>query len=74
MKPPPVLDQPVDQTYSVANLHFADLAQRYGPIVSTRVTRLMQTIVNLSEQNGREGLVTNGYEELVNNLGRGDVK
>lgn len=34
MKPPPVLDQPVDQTYSVANLHFDDLRKRYGPVVS----------------------------------------
>ena len=33
MKPPPVLDQPVDQTYSVANLHFDDLVARYGPVV-----------------------------------------
>ncbi|EJT48555.1 hypothetical protein A1Q1_02463 [Trichosporon asahii var. asahii CBS 2479] len=32
MKPPPVLDQPVDQTYSVANLHFDDLRKRYGPV------------------------------------------
>lgn len=34
MKPPPVLDLPVDQTYSVANLHFDDLKSRYGPVVS----------------------------------------
>lgn len=34
MKPPPVLDQPVDKTYSIANLHFNDITTRYGPIVS----------------------------------------
>lgn len=34
MKPPPVLDQPVDKTFSVANIHFDDLVARYGPIVS----------------------------------------
>ena len=33
MKPPPVLDQPVDKTYSIANLHFNDITTRYGPIV-----------------------------------------
>lgn len=39
MKPPPVLDLPVDQTYSVANLHFDDLKARYGPIVSSCSSR-----------------------------------
>lgn len=34
MKPPPVLNEPVDKTYAVANLHFNDLTSRYGPIVS----------------------------------------
>jgi hypothetical protein len=34
MKPPPVLDLPLDQTSSLANLHFDDLTRRYGPIVS----------------------------------------
>lgn len=34
MKPPPVLDQPVDKTYSIANLHFNDMTARYGPIVN----------------------------------------
>ncbi|WWC72701.1 uncharacterized protein I206_106665 [Kwoniella pini CBS 10737] len=32
MKPPPVLNEPVDQSYAVANLHFNDLTARYGPI------------------------------------------
>ncbi|GMK56774.1 hypothetical protein CspeluHIS016_0306140 [Cutaneotrichosporon spelunceum] len=63
MKPTPVLDQPVDKTFSVANLHFDDLCQRYGPV----------TIVNLSEQHGREAAVTNGYTELVADLGRSDL-
>jgi len=35
MKPPPELNQPVEQTYSVANLHFDELRSRYGPVVST---------------------------------------
>jgi hypothetical protein len=34
MKPPPVLDQPVDKTYSIADLHFTDITSRYGPTVS----------------------------------------
>ncbi len=34
MKPPPVLDQPVEKSYSGANMHFNDLISRYGPIVS----------------------------------------
>lgn len=37
MKPPPVLDLPVDQTYDMANRHFDDLRMRYGPTVSTAV-------------------------------------
>lgn len=44
MKPPPVLDQPVDQTFSVANLHFDDLKQRYGPVVSTQCLPLLTTL------------------------------
>nr|XP_019007811.1 inositol polyphosphate-5-phosphatase F [Kwoniella pini CBS 10737]OCF46592.1 inositol polyphosphate-5-phosphatase F [Kwoniella pini CBS 10737] len=64
MKPPPVLNEPVDQSYAVANLHFNDLTARYGPI----------TIVNLSEQEGKEAVVTNGYRELVESLERKDVK
>ncbi|KAL7420820.1 hypothetical protein Q5752_004773 [Cryptotrichosporon argae] len=63
MKPPPVLDQPIEQTYSVANLHFDDLTSRYGPV----------TIVNLSEQTGKEAVVTNGYKTLVDSLGRADI-
>lgn len=62
MKPPPVLDQPVEQSFSVANLHFDDL-RRYGPI----------TVVNLSEQSGKEGIVTNGYKQLVESLERPDL-
>ena len=34
MKPPTMLDQAVDQTYSVANLHFNEITRIYGPIVS----------------------------------------
>ncbi|ORY31290.1 SacI homology domain-domain-containing protein [Naematelia encephala] len=64
MKPPPVLDQPVEQSFSVANLHFNDLTKRYGQI----------TIINLSEQIGREAPVTNGYRDLVEQLARKDVK
>ncbi|KAL0242017.1 hypothetical protein I308_106191 [Cryptococcus tetragattii IND107] len=64
MKPPPVLNEPVDKTYAVANLHFNDLTSRYGPI----------TIINLSEQDGKEAVVTNGYQELVNSLERDDLK
>jgi hypothetical protein len=33
MKPPPELNQLVEQTYSVANLHFDELRGRYGPVV-----------------------------------------
>ncbi|TXT12958.1 hypothetical protein VHUM_01359 [Vanrija humicola] len=64
MKPPPVLDLPVDQTFSIANLHFDDLRSRYGPV----------TAINLSEQKGIEAAVTNGYTELVGSLGRPDLK
>ena len=33
----------------------------------------MQTVVNLSEQTGKESLVTNGYQTLVRDLDRGDI-
>ncbi|OWZ73355.1 hypothetical protein AYX14_01249 [Cryptococcus neoformans] len=64
MKPPPILNEPVDKTYAVASLHFNDLTSRYGPV----------TIINLSEQDGKEAVVTNGYQELVNSLERDDIK
>ncbi|WVQ86142.1 hypothetical protein IAT38_008310 [Cryptococcus sp. DSM 104549] len=64
MKPPPVLNEPVDKAYAVANLHFNDLTSHYGPI----------TIINLSETEGKEAVVTNGYKELVDSLDRTDVK
>lgn len=75
MKPPPVLDQPVEKTYSIANLHFNDITTRYGPIVSdySPFQADGQTIVNLSEQTGKEGVVTNGYRDLVKELNRSDV-
>lgn len=57
-KPPPVLDVPVDQTYSVAALHFDELKRRYGKVA----------IINLSEQTGKEAAVTNGYGELVQDM------
>jgi hypothetical protein len=37
MKPPPVLDQPVDKTFSIADLHFTDITSRYGPTVSVLI-------------------------------------
>ncbi|ODN90157.1 inositol polyphosphate-5-phosphatase F [Cryptococcus wingfieldii CBS 7118] len=63
MKPPPVLNEPVDKTYAVANLHFNDLVSRYGHI----------TIINLSEQHGKEAPITNGYKQLTTELERDDV-
>ncbi|OCF38942.1 inositol polyphosphate-5-phosphatase F [Kwoniella heveanensis CBS 569] len=63
MKPPPVLNEPVYKAYAVANLHFNDLTSRYGPI----------SIINLSEQEGKEAVVTNGYKELIDSLDRKDI-
>lgn len=48
MKPPPVLDLPVDQTFSVANLHFDDLRQRYGPVVSLRIDTADLRLLSIS--------------------------
>lgn len=73
MKPPPVLDTPVEKAFSVANLHFDDIVARYGHIVSTREIELIQTAINLSEQHGKEGAVTMGYGELLASLDRKDV-
>jgi hypothetical protein len=39
-----------------------------------RVTAGLQTIVNLAEQHGREGVVTSAYREYVEEVNLSDVK
>ena len=45
-------------------VHFDELAKRYG----------QQTVVNLSEQTGKEGIVTKGFGEVLGGLKREDVE
>ncbi len=64
MKPPPVLDGPVADSLGAARLHFADLKNRYGA----------QTIVNLAETTGKEGAVTRGFKQAVDDLEDDEVE
>lgn len=64
MRPAPVLDQPLEQSYSPASIHFDRLVHRYGPV----------TVVNLAEQSGKEGPLTESYARMVEMLERNDVK
>lgn len=85
MKPAPKLDSPVDQTVGTTGLHFEDLTRRYGPVVSSKLSRrqfllvnadirFLQTIVNLSELTGKESSVTLGYRDAVAELGSESVR
>lgn len=61
--------------------HFATSVARYGPHVCTAATRYcacvdtpLQQCVNLAEQGGREGVVTDAYRKGAEKLGNPDVR
>ncbi|KAH8106812.1 SacI homology domain-containing protein [Cristinia sonorae] len=66
LKPPPVLstERTHGQNLDAMRRHFAKTLHRYGP----------HTIVNLAEQQGREGAVTNAYGQYVKELGNPDIQ
>ncbi|KAI0748534.1 SacI homology domain-containing protein [Daedaleopsis nitida] len=65
-KPAPQLnpERTHDQNLHAIQQHLSKVVSTYGPL----------TIVNLAEQHGKEGQVTNAYGEFVNQLGLKDVK
>ncbi|KAL1743446.1 SacI homology domain-containing protein [Schizophyllum fasciatum] len=65
LKPPPVLaaDHTPAQNIDAMKRHFERTLSRYGP----------HTIVNLAEQNGKEGAITGKYREFAEEIGLPDV-
>ncbi|PWN24223.1 hypothetical protein BCV69DRAFT_265781 [Microstroma glucosiphilum] len=64
MKPPPVLEGTKEQRALACSKHFEAQIERYGPI----------TCVNLAEQKGREGDITQAFRESVEELESKGVK
>ncbi|KAG1770369.1 SacI homology domain-containing protein [Suillus placidus] len=66
MKPPPVLapERNPAQNLDAIKRHFRRTVPVYGP----------QTIVNLAEQHGKEGMITNAYREYATKLDAKDVR
>ncbi|KAF9469322.1 SacI homology domain-containing protein [Collybia nuda] len=66
LKPPPLLapDRPHDQNLNVLKRHFERTVPLYGPL----------TILNLAEQHGKEGAITQGYKEYMNELNLKDAQ
>lgn len=84
LKPAPSLstERTHDQNLDALRRHFQKTAGRYGPHVSCRYSAnglrdligYMQTIVNLAEQHGKEGAITNAYGDYVKELDSPDVQ
>ncbi|KAF7440628.1 hypothetical protein PC9H_000974 [Pleurotus ostreatus] len=66
LKPPPVIatDRTHEQQMDALKRHFLRTIPQHGP----------HTIVNLAEQQGREGEITRSYKEHVAELGSKDVR
>ncbi|KAH7926636.1 hypothetical protein BV22DRAFT_1062448 [Leucogyrophana mollusca] len=66
MKPPPTLspERTVDQNMDALKRHFKRTVPIYGP----------HTIVNLAEQHGKEGAITNAYREYASKLDAKDAR
>ncbi|KAG1756423.1 phosphoinositide polyphosphatase [Suillus paluster] len=66
MKPPPVLapERTPAQNLDALKRHFRYAVSVYGP----------HTIVNLAEQHGKEGLITNAYREYATKLDTKDAR
>ncbi|KAG2349544.1 hypothetical protein BDR05DRAFT_1020563 [Suillus weaverae] len=66
MKPPPVLapERNPAQNLDAIKRHFRRTVPVYGP----------HTIVNLAEQHGKEGMITNAYREYATKLDAKDVR
>ncbi|KAG2157447.1 SacI homology domain-containing protein [Suillus clintonianus] len=66
MKPPPILapERTPAQNLDAIKRHFRHSVPVYGP----------HTIVNLAEQHGKEGMITNAYREYATKLDAKDVR
>ncbi|KAE9409523.1 hypothetical protein BT96DRAFT_872168 [Gymnopus androsaceus JB14] len=66
LKPPPLVspDRTREQHLNAMKRHFEQTVPRYGP----------HTVVNLAEQTGKEGGVTNAYREYLTELNLPDAK
>ncbi|KAJ3784104.1 SacI homology domain-containing protein [Lentinula aff. detonsa] len=66
LKPPPLIstERTHEQHIDAMKRHFRKTLPRYGP----------HTVVNLAEQNGKEGGVTTAYREFLTELNLPDVK
>ena len=84
LKPAPILsaDRSHAQNVDALRRHFSRTVPRYGPLVGVYVIVTLhaaewlpeQTIVNLAEQNGKEGVITAAYRDFVHELNAKDVR
>lgn len=83
LKPAPQLsaERSHEQNLTAIRQHFAKIVPAYGPVVSASQlcgpvtsSNILQTIVNLAEQHGKEGQVTTGYGEYATELNSKDVR
>jgi hypothetical protein len=85
LKPAPQLSQERthQQHLKALSRHFTRTLPAYGPHVSIFLSKYdpqksiisgLQTIVNLAEKHGKEGVVTNAYREYVEESQLPDVK
>ncbi|KAG5645592.1 hypothetical protein DXG03_005730 [Asterophora parasitica] len=83
LKPPPLLasDRTHAQNIDVLKKHFERTVPLYGPHVRFLFPRnieqfspLIQTIMNLAEQSGKEGPITQGYKEYMQELDSKDAR
>lgn len=62
LKPPPVLERSAAENKQACKKHFDVQVQRYGKVIC----------INLAEQKGKEGQITQAYKDAVEQLGRPD--
>lgn len=84
LKPAPALspERSHPQNLDALGRHLQRLTPRYGPLVSIRITYICasltvsasQTVINLAEQQGKEGAVTAAYRNGVHELALKDVQ
>jgi phosphatidylinositol 4-phosphatase len=85
LKPAPVLspERTHEQNLDALKRHLQRILLRYGPMVRLfniqlkylrLLTLLLQTLVNLAEQHGKEATVTKAYREFVQEAALKDVR
>jgi len=84
LRPPPVLEpeRTPEQNLDAMKRHFQTMIPVYGPHVSERVhyqclvlrEHILQTIVNLAEQRGKESTLCNAYKAYADQLGNKDIR